>query len=45
MGDGGKCNHPVGDKALRDIGDCVGIKAVTPKKFLTLQDLEGSIQR
>jgi putative PIN family toxin of toxin-antitoxin system len=27
-----------GDKALRDIGDCMGIKVVTPKEFLTFQD-------
>jgi putative PIN family toxin of toxin-antitoxin system len=27
-----------GDKALRDIGDYMGIKVVTPREFLTLQN-------
>jgi uncharacterized protein len=27
-----------GDKALRDIGDYMGIKVVTPKEFITLQN-------
>jgi uncharacterized protein len=31
----------IGDKALRDIGDYMGIKVVTPKEFFTLQDFGG----
>lgn len=30
-----------GDKALRDIEDYMGIKVVTPKEFLTLQNPGG----
>jgi putative PIN family toxin of toxin-antitoxin system len=30
-----------GDKALRDIGDYMGTKVVTPKEFLALQDFGG----
>jgi predicted nucleic acid-binding protein len=30
-----------GDKALCDIGDYMGIKVVTPKEFLTLQNPAG----
>jgi putative PIN family toxin of toxin-antitoxin system len=34
-----------GDKALRDIGDYMGIKVVTPKEFLSLQNPKGGTQR
>jgi hypothetical protein len=32
-----------GDKALRDIEDYMGIKEVTPKEFLTLQNPVGTL--
>jgi hypothetical protein len=38
MGNGRGYNKPAGDKALRDIGDYMGIKVLTPKEFLALQD-------